>query len=111
MSEEKKSRKGQVHRTWVRVLIDEVKAKAEKYTEMKDDVVQSFLDFMETVDEKIKSKRRDKGFDLMVGRYKKMSEEEFKKMMKRQYEAFKESRIKNDPKEDDIDVAELMKGL
>ena len=103
MSEEAvKSRKGQIHRTWVRVLIDEVKEKAEKYAdEMKDDVVQNFIDFMETVDEKIKSRRKDKGFDLMVGRYKNLSKEDFMKMINRQVAAFKESRNQTD--EPDID--------
>jgi hypothetical protein len=111
MSEEKKSRKGQVHRTWVRVLIDEVKAKAEKYTEMKDDVVQSFLDFMETVDEKIKSKRKDKGFDLMVGRYKNLSKDDFLKMIGRQVEAFKESRNQTTAAKEEESIMDLLKDL
>ena len=74
---------------------------------MKDDVVQNFIDFMETVDEKIKSRRKDKGFDLMVGRYKNLSKEDFMKMINRQVAAFKESRNQTDEPEIDESKAVL----
>ena len=113
MSEEtKKSRKGQVHRTWVKVLIDQIKEKQEKYSaEMNTDEVKNFIDFLEKLDVKLKARPNDNSYRLMVGRFKKMSEDDFKKMMKRQYEAFKESRVKDEPEEDDIDVNELMKDI
>lgn len=112
MSEETKSRKGQVHRTWVKVLIDQIKEKQEKYSaEMNTDEVKNFLDFMEKLDVKLKENRKDNSYRLMVGRFKNMTEDDFKKMMKRQYEAFKESRVKEEPEEDDIDVNELLKGV
>lgn len=109
MSEEiTKSRKGQVHRTWSKKLIDEIKEKVEKYSEvMGDEIVQNFLDFMETVDKKIKETKRDKSYDMMVGRYKKMSKEDFKKMIERQYAAFKDSRVKSEKDEFD----DLLEGI
>ena len=87
--ETKKSRKGQIHRTWVRVLIDEVKEKMEKYAdEMKNDVIQNFIEYMETVDEKIKNSHKDKSFDLMVGREAKKGEEKSKTDLKRHFMAY-----------------------
>lgn len=112
MSEETKSRKGQIHRTWVKVMIDQIKEKQKKYSEeMNTDEVKNFLDFMEKLDVKLKESRKDNSYRLMVGRFKKMSEEDFKKMVKRQYEAFKDSRVKEEPEEDDIDVNELLKAV
>ena len=112
MTEEVKSRKGQVHRTWVKVLIDQIREKQEKYSEeMNADEVKNFIDFMEKLDVKLKENRKDNSYRLMVGRFKNMTEEDFKKMMKRQYEAFKESRIKEELKEDDIDLNELLKDI
>ena len=104
------SRKGQIHRTWVRKMIDEVKEKVEKYAEeMKDDAVQNFIDYMERVDEKIKLRKKEKGFELMVGRYKNLAKDDFIKQIKRQIEAFKKSR--DNEIDDEIDDEKLLEGL
>lgn len=93
-------------------MIDQIKEKQKKYSEeMNTDEVKNFLDFMEKLDVKLKESRKDNSYRLMVGRFKKMSEEDFKKMVKRQYEAFKDSRVKEEPEEDDIDVNELLKAV
>lgn len=105
---EMKSRKGQIHRTWSRKLIDEIKEKVEKYDELMNvETVWNFLNFLESIDKKIKETKKDKTFEMMIGRYKKLSEEDFKKMIERQVSAFKASREKSE--EDEID--DLLEGI
>lgn len=105
---ETKTRKGQIHRTWSRVLIDEVRAKAEKYAaEMKGVDIQRFLESMETVDESVRMKQKDKSYVLMVGRYRKKSKEDFVKMIERQVAAFKESRNQTD----ELNIDDLLKEI
>lgn len=105
---EMKSRKGQIHRTWSRKLIDEIKEKVEKYDELMNvKTVWNFLNFLESIDKKIKETKKDKTFEMMIGRYKKLSEEDFKKMIERQVSAFKASREKSE--EDEID--DLLEGI
>jgi hypothetical protein len=43
--------------------------------------------------------KKDKTFEMMIGRYKKLSEEDFKKMIERQVSAFKASRAKSEEDE------------
>lgn len=105
---EMKSRKGQIHRTWSRKLIDEIKEKVEKYDVLMNvETVWNFIDFLESIDKKIKETKKDKTFEMMIGRYKKLSEEDFKKMIERQVSAFKASREKSE--EDEID--DLLEGI
>lgn len=105
---EMKSRKGQIHRTWSRKLIDEIKEKVEKYDVLMNvETVWDFIDFLESIDKKIKETKKDKTFEMMIGRYKKLSEEDFKKMIERQVSAFKASREKSE--EDEID--DLLEGI
>ena len=97
---EMKSRKGQIHRTWSRKLIDEIKEKVEKYDELMNvETVWNFIDFLESIDKKIKETKKDKTFEMMIGRYKKLSEEDFKKMIERQVSAFKASMEKSEEDE------------
>ena len=105
---EMKNRKGQIHRTWSRKLIDEIKEKVEKYDVLMNvETVWDFIDFLESIDKKIKETKKDKTFEMMIGRYKKLSEEDFKKMIERQVSAFKASREKSE--EDEID--DLLEGI
>jgi hypothetical protein len=72
----------------------------EKYDELMNvEMVQNFIDFLETIDKKIKETKKDKTFEMMIGRYKKLSEEDFKKMIERQVSAFKASREKSEEDE------------
>ena len=105
----KTTRKGQVHRLWTKVVHDFVAEYRDKHLDyMSEQVVEDFLKFMLDLDSRVKSEGKDNSFRLMVGKYKNKTEDEFKNQLLRQVEAFKLSR---NGAEINIDIDKLIADL